>query len=56
MSGPVISLKAAATGWEHPVARLAAGLIFFALLATGLAGNTPPETAKSYTVICGLRG
>lgn len=56
MSGLAISLKAAAAGWQHPVARLATGLMFFALLLAGLAGGAPPEAAKSYTVVCGLRG
>lgn len=56
MSGLVISLKAAAAGWEHPAARLAAGLMFFALLIAGLAGGAPPEAVKAYTVVCGLRG
>lgn len=56
MSGLAIPLKTAAAGWQHPAARLAAGLMFFALLMAGLAGGAPPEAAKAYTVVCGLRG
>lgn len=55
MSGLAISLKSAA-GWEHPAARMAAGLMLFALLLAGFAGGAPPEAAKAYTVVCGLRG
>ncbi len=56
MSGLATFHGAAAPGWQHPAARLTAGLMLFALLLAGLAGGTPPETAKSYTVVCGLRG
>ncbi len=45
-----------AAGWQHPAAGLATGLMILVLLSAGLAGGPPPEPAKSYTVVCGLRG
>ena len=58
MSGPALRFRPVAAAAREGAGRAlaAAGLMLFALLLVGLAGNTPPETAKSYTVICGLRG